>query len=394
MEQARFEELMRNFQAQCSAQGIQELEAFAAEPGMPIVVLVHGIGGNARHWADPVSLNVSETWLFNIDAQPTTDKNGLGVSPNYKEEETSTWTNFLRSSNISYVNFSQSKSGGLIQFAVDELTMVLTQLEQLVLAPYDQDVAQNGGQTPPLIILAHSRGGLVTRHVLKKLGKSGLPHLQKVITICTPHTGSYMPKLANDYNNFLHSQIKIDIGLFKYLIPPPLQPLAEGLLNDVLTQLANLVRESMLHSFGTMATSPGFDELIPDSAMFKALHENEEPLPGVEYHGFGGSQPNFVNFFLLIAGQAFKIFGTASSVLIDLLGKIPGVHETYDGLGELIDGDSAVAVKRSYWPAAFKATHQNVHLNHMQILIDINLQNEVMKLISPTQLETFGSASF
>jgi pimeloyl-ACP methyl ester carboxylesterase len=378
MSQTRFEELLRNFQAQCSSQhAIADLEAFAGDLSAPLVVLVHGIGGNSRHWGDPVSLNVGETWLFNIDEEPVTENRGLGMSPSYKKEQVKSWTQFLQENRVSYINFSQAKAGGLIEFAVKELTDILSSLETSVLQPLETE-----GVTPPkLIIVAHSRGGLVTRAATKNLGKEKLPHLTRIITLCTPHEGSFMPRLANDYNSFLHTQMKFDIGIFRALIPLPLQPLLKDKINEIVTDLANLVRESMLRSFGTMAMSPGFDELIPNSPMLTALQENEQPLPGVEYFSFGGSQPNFVNFFLVVAGQAIKIFGTASAQLIGMLGAVPGVKDTYDGIAELVEGDSAVAIKRSRFPAAFNAPHKDFHLNHMQVLIDNNLQTEVLGLI-------------
>ena len=42
----------------------------------------------------------------------------------------------------------------------------------------DQAAAAGGGDPPPLVLLCHSRGGLVARAALKALGAAGVPHLR------------------------------------------------------------------------------------------------------------------------------------------------------------------------------------------------------------------------
>jgi|GEM_PF-2237732 len=380
MDHARFEELMRNFQTQCSAENsIFDLTAFAGQPGAPIVVLVHGIGGNFRHWSDPIGMNPNDTWLFDINAHPPKGTNGVGTSPAYSSNAASSWTKILTDNNISYVTFSQAKPGDLIESAVKELVAILSSLEAQVFTPYEQDVAANGGTVPALIIVAHSRGGLVTRHALKQLGSAGLPHLRKVITLCTPHRGSFMPRLSNDYNNFLHNQI--DFNILGNNLPGPIQGFVDKVLEKNLNQVANTVREAMLHSFGTMATSPGFSELEPGSPMFQGLEAGEQALPGVQYYGFGGFNPTFVNVYLCFLGQAVQLIATASPMLVGMLAKVAGVKSNYGGLAELELGDSAVALTSSVWPDQFNGPNKNFRINHMQALIDRPMQDAALQLI-------------
>lgn len=382
MDQATFEGLMHDYQTECSAENtIYDMEAFAGKVGSPIVLLVHGIGGNARHWSDPIGLNVNDTWLFDLNAPPPKDDKGLASSPPYNASAVNSWTQFLRANNISYINFSQVKPGDLLEYAVAEVIALLTSLEKKVYPVLEQDAASGGGPISPLIILCHSRGGLVTRAALKSLGNTGVPHLKKVITLCTPHHGSYMPKLADDYNNGLHNQVNFNI-LGDHL-PAPIQTLMDKQIEPILNGLANKVREAMLHSFGSLAQSAGFDELIPDSPTLQRLAQEEQPLAGVQYYGFGGSNPTFVDFFLCVAGQAIHLLGTASTRLVDILGSsIPGIHANYGGLTELSQGDSAVGLVSSHWPDQFAAAHQDFHLNHMQALIDKPLQNAVLVVIN------------
>jgi len=72
MDQNTFTGLLGDFQQHCSAENnLPDVTAFAGHLDAPVVVLVHGIGGNAQHWSDPVSLNPNDTWLFDLNATPT-----------------------------------------------------------------------------------------------------------------------------------------------------------------------------------------------------------------------------------------------------------------------------------------------------------------------------------
>lgn len=376
MDQAKFESLLADFQQYCTSENmILDLEAHPGSSTAPLVLLVHGIGGSALHWSDPVSLNVTDTWLFDLNSRPASSFRGLGMSAPYKPENVTSWTKFLGHNGLTYINFSQTRPSDLLQYTVEEVVFLLETLEQRVFQPLNE----TGDPVPPLIILCHSRGGLAVRAALKQLGSAKVPHLRKVITLCTPHQGTYMPRLANDYNKFLYKQL--DFVSLAQSLPRPVRLLFRPTLLAGMTDLSNRVRQALLHTFGTLAESPGFDELVPQSATMQALAENDQPLPGVQYYSFGGSNSTFVNFFFCVAGQSIHIMSTASALLIGMLTRIPGVQGMYGGLAELVQGDSAVSLSSSRWPEAFEAPHQDFHLNHMQALVDAPLQQAVLEII-------------
>jgi len=379
VDQQTFQALFGTFQQQCSAENnLPDLAVSSGRPEAPIVVLIHGIGGNARHWADPIGLNPADTWLFDLSAQPH-GASGLGSSPPYQPGSVTAWCDLLRTQEISWVTWSQSQPGDLIQYAVAEAVAVLTSIEQKVFPVLEQDVAANGGTVPPLVLLCHSRGGLVARAALKQLGSAGVPHLHKVITLCTPHHGSYMPALADTYNNTLSNQM--DFSSLGHNLPGPLGGLFAHKIDPILADLANRVRAALLHSFGTLAQGPGFDELDPQSVTLQALADGEQPLPGVRYYGFGGTNPTFVHFYLSEMGHTVHLLGTASAFLVEQLARMPGVGERFGGLTELDKGDSAVGPTSSTWPDAFGAPHQTFAVNHMQALIDPALQQATLVAI-------------
>ncbi len=379
MDQATFATVCDDFRQQCgTAAALPDLAVTAGHPDAPIVVLIHGIGGNARYWADPLSLNPADTWLFDLNARPQGGQ-GIGSSPPYQPGSVTPWTQILGAAGMTCISWSQGRSDDLLQYATAEAAAVLTALEQRVFTALEQDAAAGGGPVPPLVILGHSRGGLVTRAALKQLGAAGVPHLRRVVTLCTPHQGSYMPKLADAYNTTLSNAV--DFSTLGQGLPGPLRTLVAHRLDPLLADLANRVREALLHSFGTLAQGPGFDELDPQSATLQALAADEQPLPGVTYASFGGTDPTFIHFYLTEAGQTVHLLATASAFLVEQLARLPGVRERFGGLAELDRGDSAVGPESSPWPAAFGAPHQTFPVNHMQALIDPPLQQAALAAI-------------
>ena len=376
MDQATFTGLFDAARGQLS--DIRDLTAKPGQANLPIVVLVHGIGGNAKHWSDPISLDINSTWLFDTTVAPPNKGgafDGLVSSPPYPKGYGTTWTQAVEARGFSYFNFSQSDSNGPIATAVAELVKILTTIESTIYGGY-------GSETPPpLVIIAHSRGGLVSRLALKQLGSTGLPHLTKVMTLSTPHTGSYMPKLAQDYNTMISTQV--DFSSLGNTLPGPLYGLMRGTINKALSGVGEWVRTALSHTFGSMAAGGGFPELIPDSPMFQQLTAGEQPLPGVRYYSFGGTYPTFINLYIGIANQHFLLMPTASGKLIELIDhSIPPLRHDLDGLAELVAGDSSVAAARSLWPAAFNAPHTGLSYNHMQALVHQPLQTTVLDAVA------------
>ena len=380
MEHARFEGLLRDFQGRCIAEHkIRDLRVVAGAADAPIVVLVHGIGGNALHWSDPTALDPASTWLFDLKAEPRPGPTGIYTSPPYVRGTAMNWCLFLGNHQITYVNWSQGRPDDALRFGASELAGILRVLEQTVFGPYEQQAKAGGGAVPPLILLCHSRGGLIARAALKELGQAGVPHLRKVITLTTPHKGSYMPRLANDYNTRL--QTAVDFSPLAQRLPSFIRGFFEQAIDRYVDALANSVREAMLHSFGALAQGTGFEELVPGSPALTALTQGEQPIPGVQYFSFAGSNPVFVKFYMSGLGQVFYLMGAVGSFLVERLAMLPGVATTYGGLAELIKGDSAVGLASSRWPDAFRAQHQEVSLNHMEALVSPELQATVLQLI-------------
>ncbi|HEY8743192.1 MAG TPA: hypothetical protein VIU62_08845 [Chloroflexota bacterium] len=377
MDQTTFEGLLGALQVNLRADpGLTGLTVTAGRYDAPVVVLIHGIGGTAQHWTNPVGMDINETWLFDLAAPPPAGTTGLGMCPPYQEGSVTPWSRRLGSQGMSTITWSQARPNDLLQFAVVETVALLSGLEAQVFAPYARDVAATGSDPPPIILLCHSRGGLVARAALKALGGNGLPHLRAVITLSTPHVGSYMPQLADDYNRGLSQNV--DFRGLTASLPGFFAVRVQSLLD----QVADQVREGLLHRFGSVAAGPGYDELLPGSTALAALGQGELPLPGVRYHSFGGSDPSFVRFYLCEAGQCLAL-PEVSPYLVAELSRQPDIAARYGGLAELDKGDSSVALSSSPWPPVYTAVNQH-HVsfyNHMQALVDPALQEAVLALL-------------
>lgn len=377
MDQATFEGLLGAFQGTMRADhGLADLTATAGRYDAPVVVLIHGIGGIAQHWTDPVGMDINDTWLFDLAAPPPAGTTGLGMSPPYQAGSVTPWSRLLGGQGMSTITWSQARPNDVLQYAAAEAVALLTGLEAQVFAPYARDLAASGGGPPPLILLCHSRGGLVARAALKALGSAGVPHLQAVMTLSTPHAGSYMPQLADDYNRGLSQNC--DFHGLTASLPGFLSARVQSLLDEI----ADQVRQGLLHRFGSLAAGPGYDELLPGSDALTAIGQGEGPLPGVRYHSFGGSDPSFVRFYLCEAGQRLPL-PEVSPYLVAELSRQPDIAARYGGLAELDRGDSSVALSSSPWPAAYNAVNQH-HVSfydHMQALVDPALQAAVLALL-------------
>ena len=377
VDQVTFQGLLHDAEgAIAAANGLLDLTITAGNFDAPIVVLIHGIGGTAQHWTDPVRIPIDDTWLFDLASPPPAPASGLCLSPPYAEGSVTPWTRLLNGRGMTTVAWSQARPNDQIEYAVSEAKSLFGALEARLFAPYSQDVGENGA-VPRLVLLCHSRGGLVARAALKDLGAASVPHLRTVITLCTPHTGSYMPQVADDYNSGLGNQI--DVRGLTAALPGFLAAQFVPLLGEI----ADQVRLGLLHRFGPVALGPGYDELLPGSAMLTALVQGEAPLPGVRYVSFGGSNPSFIRLYLCQAGQHIAL-PDVSPFLVAELSHLPDIGTRYGGLAELSQGDSSVALSRSPWPAIFGAgdKHQVVYINHMQALVSPALQQAVMALLA------------
>ena len=242
--------------------------------------------------------------------------------------------------------------------------------------------ALNPGSPPPIALLAHSRGGLVVRRLLKEQEKD-MERVRWVITLHSPHHGSEMARAA--------SQIVAEVTDLAAPLPLP---------QETKTQLRDLVVEAArpLTKFVTENTSAGGGdesrELMPGGPLFRALESGEKQLSQVKYYTFGGTNPRYYRLYLwmLTAGSAVPQFSgldkyfkwEANPV------EIAGLSPMFDKLRNIVQeiapgkGDGLVTDVSARLPKAIfsNATHTTNNLNHAEVLWDPGVQQQVLKILS------------
>ncbi len=146
-----------------------------ADPSPP-VVFVHGVIDNVRRWAHPVA-GMNETENPFPVFEPTSPR--TGVSPTTKLDLR--LLEVLEGSRMRGLAFSYQVTavGGRTIAPLGEATDMLKAMVSTACERFGVD---------SVVIVAHSRGGLVTRAVLEDAPTRR--RVRKVITLATPHMGS------------------------------------------------------------------------------------------------------------------------------------------------------------------------------------------------------------
>ena len=250
----------------------------------------------------------------------------------------------------------------------------------------------NAAALPPVVLLGHSRGGLVIRQLLKDHGSQG--RVKWVITLHSPHSGSELAIAPEK----LQTQVQI-------LCSTPV--VVDG-LQPWLAAVSVICYES-LEAFLKEQLKPGQRELTPGGPVLGPLASGEARLPEVTYYTFGGTSPTYLKFYawFLTPGSGVPQFKCDHSIPPDCeiyfewvanASELPGVSPM---LGALPDhfvpeimpgkGDGLVADARSRLP--FASTHITDNLNHAEVLWDHTVQQQVAQILSGVRVQPNPSGS-
>lgn len=331
------------------------------DPAKPFVLMLHGDVGDTRNMANPGVLG------FNYHHSGVLPSKGLGwywwpggpfpwsmgLDP-WKSVES--WFVFLKNNGYANATYNQvNNAGSLMAGPVDELASVM----QYLRANYPNQ---------RVIILAHSRGGLLARAYINKYRTSAeVGQISKVITLHTAHQGSMLPSIANELRDRLNA---IDQMAWSY----PAVTAVTGFLRNLVW------RESFLEQ---AVGSPFLTALANDEA--------QNRVTSIQFHTFGGTSIRWARFnawwyspmsqvaqwhyppyyHSVYAREVYEV----SPLLNRFQASLPPVPELIDG-----QGDMCVAESRSRLPYA--ASHRVNRLNHAEALWDNELKKQVLPLLS------------
>lgn len=259
----------------------------AADPTRPAILLVHGLHQDARTWTAPSSTE----YAYDYNNHPGNTRIGethdlpnqgiykIGKSKwLYGDEEhraawdkANNWFDFLVQQGFTVATWSQK-----------QLTMADAMPSARV--AFDSLLAQTAARSPtappPVALIAHSRGGLVVRALLKEKGSSG--RVKWVITLHSPHQGSELGRTPGK----LAAEI---VDLIDCCAPPVITA-------PLKVQLKELAVEAM-RPMTKLFMDDESRELSPGSPLIRSLADGEKKLEDVTYYTVGGTNPRVYRLY-------------------------------------------------------------------------------------------------
>lgn len=368
-----------------------------AQPGKAVVVLLHGLGGDRDDWWNPFQ---DRNWPYDHESRPKAQDLGVRSKPPLElpgiqtklylsprlvannrgagGSDNRSWWHALVKAGFSVITYSQLPEL-MVPFSkgpVAEFKAFMETLQEDVLAVPEY-------RSRPVVILGHSRGGLIGRAYLGdadvKADSAGrFPEVKGLITLSSPHQGSQMALLDDKIIDFLNK----------------IQKVVPKLPNDVGNEVINSLKTKADNYVGAYG-----DEIEPGSPLFRALEAQEPIRPGVRCISVGGTSPRLMRVYLWTftpdslvpkksAGGELEFHWRAKPV------EAKGASPVPDGLplkvlGMDLDeimpgrGDGLTADKRCQFPPSFRAEqHLSVALSHAEELWNPALQATIIEKLN------------
>lgn len=334
-----------------------------------VVLLVHGLGGSKDDWRFPVTRDLHYDLLrpppdrhddnhLTPPLSPLDHLPEFGLSP--KRSDVRCWTGVLKALGHTVVNYSQDGR----QSTVD---VPLAQFEQRIVPFLRAQVLTDRLAGKRVVVLCHSRGGILIRAYLHRHPDEGSAWIGRVITLCSPHQGTRAPRAKQRLADAA-AVIGGGIGLG-----------ATPLLLDLVARVT-----------GFLGESAGANQLVPGSPVFDDLATPAD-VADVDVRTIAGTSVRY--------GRIYAFFYTPDSYLPNwsdfpdirfdwtkfpvelplaspLLDALPDalVDEEQDG-GK---GDGLVADSKARMAGA---PHESFRVNHAQALWDEQLFARVAGLL-------------
>jgi hypothetical protein len=205
-----------------------------------------------------------------------------------------------------------------------------------------------------ICLLCHSRGGLVARKYLAVNNSNS--NVSALITICTPHKGSSIAKLASYIS-----------PLVRIITPFVSNNTNSAALKKAVTRVTDFVKSNAVK------------ELLPSSDFFKTLSDHRKE--GMRCLTMGGTNPSLFGFYrwkektadgkrLQCPEEVLSFPGILEKIMPS--GLFPG--ELKKGLG---DGLVTAESSRLGW----SDEHHNFPLNHARMLYDEKVRETIISFL-------------
>jgi pimeloyl-ACP methyl ester carboxylesterase len=280
----------------------------------PVIVFIHGLGMDKNIWINPSDSRIlAGTFPLKIllDKRASQDKS----------EVIATLYDDLKQRDYSLITWSQQRPAGPISSVVKELHEIVKAANEL---------SQAG-----IILVGHSRGGLIAR---KYLSATKDTSVRGLLTIATPHKGSSIA------------------GISRYIAP------LVSLIDPFIPAGNRGSRSFAMKRTMEFLKSRALKELLPDSSFFRSL--NDGPLARVYYASVGGTNPTLFK----ISDYSFP----------DMFEKVMPAQLYPEELKQG-RGDGLVSAESSKLP--WSNEHHAFPFNHAEILFDEGVRNRMVQVI-------------
>jgi pimeloyl-ACP methyl ester carboxylesterase len=279
----------------------------------PAIIFIHGLGMDKAIWVNPSNSRILGG-MFPL-------KILLNKIPSDERPyNLQTLFDDLRLKEYPVITWSQRRPASPINSAVSELS-------EIVKIAYNLTKAG-------VILIGHSRGGLIGRKYLLKKDQS----IIGLITISTPHKGSSVARVAN------------------YLTP------VVSILNPLFPVKDKGTRSFAIKRIFEFLRSRALKELLPESRFLKSMKDG--PLDWVNYISVGGTNPTLFNLYNFSFPDIFEKV-------------IP--ENLYPEELKKGRGDGLVSAESSKIPWCNE--HYDFDFNHAQILFDELVRETLVKAI-------------
>ena len=303
----------------------------SGKPGMPVVLLIHGLGMNNYFWVDPGKSSVLGGLApLNLFLAEASEESGDAVSFGKVDPHIEGLWHVLEQEGFSLASWSQSQPIGPIRIALQELDRAL-------------EAVRSKWPDTPIHIIGHSRGGLIARRYL--LEKDG-SDIAGFVTICSPHSGTGMAK----FTRYLKP-----VGVFLEKIMPA--PSRAG-LTKALNRLAIFLQ------------SPAISELEPGSEFIASI---QKPLSAkMPKLSFGGTSPALFQIIFRLPAGSHKIVRFPDMLTGAISAKrLP--RELTPGLGDALVSAASARLK--------DARHYDFPVNHVKSAYDAGIHHLILDFL-------------
>lgn len=326
-----------------------DLTMIRGDADKPAVVFVHGLGMDKNIWVSPDESRILGGSIpvgLLVAPEPELQLKGTGergearrISFGEIPRNLTTLFHDFRNCGYTVIAWSQKRPSAEIEVAVAELREILS-----LFGKY----CRSG-----IILIGHSRGGLVARAYLKE----GDERVSALVTLATPHKGSEMAQWARHLTPLIS------------VVNPLLSGSEKGTLKHTVERIFDFLQSTAVR------------EILPDSQFFRTLDDRK--IEGVYYLSAGGDAPSLFSVYRRVADRAQddnrkkciartqKVF-SVPDVLEKILPERVFPDEMKPGRG-----DGLVSVKSS--KIQWADEHHVFEVNHAGILFNGRVRMRVME---------------